>query len=241
MELATNVASEVASNVAQQVGTKSEITLYVAVDERSANKIDMMGKIEPKLFGSHIPLALTAGQALNAALGVRKNSAAMKAVLRSSRWFVIEICLKSDQVAEFMLENSLKHCTVGGQPAFQCNRCIDTTITQCEGVVREIPATGLEAWSDTFLPRLHFVGMRQWCYECEGTSMPVFLGSRSNYMGKQFCLQCWHSFYLAKAHEAEAKEEEEAEVPAEVKDLVTGLDVGAGNDTRDEDAAMDAL
>jgi hypothetical protein len=101
----------------------------------------------------------------------------------------------------------------------------------------KIPATGLEAWSDTFLPRRNFAGLRYQCTECKGTSMPVFLGCPSYYIGKQFCVQCWHAFYLDRAQQAEAKEAEEAEVPAEVKDLAKG----AGNDARDEDAAMAAL
>jgi hypothetical protein len=160
--------------------------------------------IAPKLFGSYIPLATSDDEAIQAALGVRKNSSSIAAALNTSSWFVIEILFKADQVAEFMLEKSLTHCTVGGQPAFQCNRCIDTTLTRCTSFVREIPATGLEAWSDVFLPRTNFVGMRARCIECGGTSEPVFLGSRTHYMGKQFCLKCWHSFYLARAQQAEA-------------------------------------
>jgi hypothetical protein len=171
MEVATNAAPEDASNGAQQVFTGGEITLYLAMDERLAMTVANTNHIDPKLFGTHVPLALTGDQALHAALGVRKKVASMQAVLYTSRWYIIEIRMTSPQIAEYMLEKSLTHCTVGGQPALQCNRCIDTTLTHCTSVVRDIPPTGLEAWSDRFLPKKNFVGLRAQCTECQDTSM----------------------------------------------------------------------
>jgi hypothetical protein len=191
----------------------AEITLFIALSERDAQTVRSQGHLDPKLFGAYIPLKLNEDEALHAALEVRKKTSAMSAALWPSRWHVIEVEFSAEQVAEFMLEKTLTHCTVRGQPAFQCTEVLD--LEHCTSIVREIPATGLEAWSDTHLPRRHFAGMRGRCNECEGTEMPVFLGSPSYYTGQQFCLACWHAFYLARAQQAEAREAEEAEEAAE--------------------------
>jgi hypothetical protein len=220
--------------MAFKVGDVAEITLFIALSERDAQTVRSQGHLDPNLFGGSIPFKYNEDEALHAALQVPKKTSAMAAALYPSRWHVIEVEFSASQIAEFMLAKTLTHCTVRGQPAFQCTEVLD--LEHCTSIVREIPATGLLAWSDTFLPRRHFAGMRGLCNECENTEMPVFLGRPSYYNGKQFCVACWHAFYLARAREAE-----EAEEAAEAdKDLHCGTQ-GAGNDAKEEDAEMNAL
>jgi hypothetical protein len=210
-----------------------KFTLFLALSERDAQTVRSQGHLDPKLFGGSIPFKYNEDEALQAALEVRKKSAAIGAALYQSRWHVIEVEFSASQIAKFMLAKTLTHCTVRGQPAFRCTEVL--ALEHCTSIVREIPATGLLAWSDTFLPRRQFAGMRGRCNECENTEMPVFLGSPAYYNGKQFCVACWHAFYLARAQQAEAKEAEEA---AEAdKDEAAVLD----NAAKEGDEEMEAL
>ena len=211
---------ELAANVALKVGAKAEITLYIALSERDALTVHREGYLDPKLFGSYIPLKLTKEDAVQAALEGPDKSAAMMAAVWSSRWHVIEIWLNSEQVAEFMLAKTLTHSTFRGQPAFQCTKILD--LEHCTWTVIEIAPTGPEAWSDTHLPRHNFKGMSGRCNTCEGADLPP------QYYNT--CNACWHAFYLARAQRAAAREAEKAEEAAEAdKDLHCDTK-GAGSD-----------
>ena len=199
--------------MAFKVGDVAKITLFIALSERDAQTVGSQGYLDPKRFGGYIPFKYNEGAALRAALQMPGETSAMDAALYPSRWHVLMVEFSASYIGLFMLAKTLTHCTVRGQPGLQCTEVLD--LERCTRIVREIPATGLLAWSDTFLPRRQFNGMRGRCNECENTEMPVFLGRPSYYNGKQFCVACWHAFYLARAQQAEAKEAEEADKAAE--------------------------
>jgi hypothetical protein len=88
----------------------SILTCYVAFCESDAQRVEASGIIAPDLFGRAVPLKLSQEAAVLAALG-GKEVQAMKAAVAPTEWFVAEVGWNADQVAQYFLENKIRHAS----------------------------------------------------------------------------------------------------------------------------------
>jgi hypothetical protein len=159
--------------------------------------------IASELFSmNYIPLKRTPEEAVQSALCVRVQQA-MKAAVAPTEWWVLEVTLDAEQLCQLFLADTLRHARDRNGPGcFSFHGPLRLRNTAHFTVRRMvIRSTGLEKWARFFLKPSNRCLQAYANSRCASCRAPTVRRTASNFHGRQWCIECWHSFcwYAAPA------------------------------------------